>query len=210
MNSVDLVPFAGFALFWSAQVALPGPNFVRVSTAALMNSRGLAIVTSAGTATGNAAWCLAAALGAALVAQSPVLGEALRLAGALYFAWYGARLIARAFGPARPITANSPLERRRAFGAGVTTALANPQTGVFLATTLPAMFPALTPAVILGATLTVALVNFAWYVVVVSLLAAPAPRAAYLRVRPALELAFGGILMIAAAKLVRAALWPTA
>jgi threonine/homoserine/homoserine lactone efflux protein len=47
----------------------------------------------------------------------------------------------------------------------VTTALANPQTGVFLATTLPAMFAALTPTVIIGATLTVALVNFAWYVV---------------------------------------------
>jgi threonine efflux protein len=205
MDNINISAFAGFVLLWAVQVVLPGPNFVRVSTAALTGSRSLAIITSAGTSAGNAAWCLLAALGVAFISNSPGLGVVLRLLGASYFAWYGIRLIASAFQPMEALDSDGVM-KKRAFSSGLATALANPQTGVFLMTALQEAFYTINLAVIVVASITVAVVNFGWYLMVASILDAPASRTAYLRVRPALGFLFGCILLFSAVKLVRSAL----
>lgn len=191
-----------FACLWAIQVALPGPNFVRVSSAAFGGSAKLATITSFGTATGNSLWCLVAAIGAAAVTKDPMLAAALRLAGASYFAWYAVRLFMRAF--AKDQTPQLPigvLAHGRAYLDGAATALANPQTALFFATALSSTFASLSSLTIAAAVATVAAVNCLWYAVVIKILSAPGPRAAYLRLRPALECFFGLLLTLAAAKL---------
>ena len=43
--------------------------------------------------------------------------------------------------------------------------------------------------------------NCLWYAVVIAILSAPGPQATYLRMKPAFELFFGMLLVLAAAKL---------
>lgn len=198
--TTSIIAFAGL---WAAQVALPGPNFVRVSSAAFGGSAKLATVTSFGTATGNSLWCLVAAIGAAAMTKNPMLAAALRLAGAAYFAWYALRLFVRAFAnDPTPQISTGALAHGRAYLDGTATALANPQTAVFLATALSSTFVSLSSATIAAAVVTVAAVNCLWYAVVIAILSAPGPRAAYLRFKPALECFFGLLLTVAAAKLL--------
>ena len=195
----SLLVFAGL---WAAQVALPGPNFVRVSSAAFDGSARLATITSFGTATGNSLWCLIAALGAAAVTQQPLLAAGLRLTGAAYFAWYAMQLIPRALAKGQPApTAVGALAHRQAYLQGAATALANPQTALFFVTALSSTFASLPVTAIIAAVTTVAVVNCLWYGVVIAILSAPAPRAAYLRARPVIEFGFGLLLMLAAGKL---------
>lgn len=193
-----------FAGLWLMQVTIPGPNFVRISEAALAHSRGAAMKTAAGTAVAHCAWCLVAIGGAAVVAQDPLLGSAMRLAGALYFAFYGCQLLNRAGRP-RPIEALAG-DSLSAFRTGFFTAMASPQSGLFFASVLTTVFPpAFGGGVILAMLAVVAAVSLGWYLIVTSLLAAPASRAWYQRRRPVIEFVFGTILLIASLKLFSAA-----
>ncbi|EIZ77148.1 lysine exporter (LYSE/YGGA) [Novosphingobium sp. Rr 2-17] len=195
----SLLAFAGL---WAANVALPGPNFVRVSSAAFTGSARLAIVTSFGTATGNAIWCLIAALGAAAITQDPVLAKVLRVAGAGYFAWFAIRLLLSAFAKRDMAGVGGTPANGRAFLDGAATALANPQTAIFFATALSSIFVSLSSVTIVAAILTVVIVTSLWYAIVIALISAPGPRAAYLRIRPALECLFAAVLLLASAKLM--------
>lgn len=190
-----------FAGLWLMQVTVPGPNFVRISEAALAQSRAAAMNTATGTAAAHCLWCLIAIGGAAIIAQTPLLGGAVRLAGALYFAGYGCRLIYRAF-RSRPIGSlnSTPLS---AFSAGFTTAMASPHSGLFFASVLTAIFPPiLDTRLVAGMIVVVITVSLGWYLIVTSLLAAPASRAWYQRRRSAIELAFGAIMLVASLKLL--------
>lgn len=198
--TTSILAFAGL---WAAQVALPGPNFVRVSSAAFAGSAKLAAVTSCGTATGNSLWCLVAAIGAASVTNHPMLGAALKLVGASYFAWYAIRLFKRAFAKDQaPQLSIGALAHGRAYLDGTATALANPQTAIFFATALSSTFASLSPHMIAAAVAIVATVNCLWYAVVIAIISAPGPRAAYLRLKPALECFFGLLLILAASRLL--------
>ncbi|MDQ8756753.1 LysE family transporter [Sphingosinicella sp. LHD-64] len=194
-----------FAGFWLMQVAIPGPNFVRISEATFAHSRAIAMRTAAGTAAANCTWCLIAIAGAAVLAQDRVFGPAMRIAGALYFAAYGYQLIHRAL-RRRPSRATGT-DALTAFRAGYLTAIASPQAGLFFASVLTTMFPP-----VLGGTLIAALVaivgvvSLGWYAVVTALLAAPASRRWYERQRPAIELLFGALLLVASFNLVNASL----
>lgn len=202
MTTHSLSPVVLFAAIWVAQVAIPGPNFVRVSTVALNGSRKSAVITSAGTATGNALWCLVAALGLAGAEQAPFLFAMMRGAGAAYFAWYGVILLSRAIRP-RPILLVSGVrnDAGRLYASGVVTALASPQAVIFFATALTATFGTLDPGTILSAVLVVAGVNLAWYAVVIGVLSSPGPKAAFLKARPLIETFLGVALLYAAVRL---------
>jgi threonine/homoserine/homoserine lactone efflux protein len=198
-----ITSFLAFAGLWFAQVAVPGPNFVRVSQAALERSRATAMKTAAGTAAGNCTWCLASILGASAIAADPMSGRALRVAGALYFAGYGGRLLLRAVRREGGERMVSPVDAAQAFWAGFLTAIASPQAGIFFATALMAIFPdgptqggaATVLAVVAGVTL-------GWYAIVTAILAAPSSRVRYQRFRPVFEAVFGVVLLAASTRLL--------
>jgi threonine/homoserine/homoserine lactone efflux protein len=203
MNSTTL-SLLTFATLWLMQVAIPGPNFARISEATFTHSRALGMKTATGTAAANASWCLIALAGAAAVARDPFFGPLLRLAGALYFAIYGCQLLYRSFRPRS--AARSPVNSVTAFRSGYFTGIASPQAGLFFASALTNILPPQRD----GATATVIVavaagVTLAWYAVVTLLLATPSARTWYERRRPGIERALGLILLVAAIRMVAGA-----
>lgn len=203
-------PLGWFALFWLAQVATPGPNFVRISHTALAASRSAAFATACGTAIGNSIWCAVAALGAAALVGDGVIGQLVRGLGALYLAAFGARLL---IGAARPRAAAAAVPAwlpdragAAAVRLGLVTSLTNPQAIIFFATILLATLPARQPWLLLAALIIVPAVTLLWYAVVIGLLSAPRPRRAYERVRPLVDAGFGLILLATALRLARQAI----
>ena len=205
-----VAPLGSFALFWLAQVATPGPNFVRISHTALAVSRSAAFATACGTAIGNSIWCAVAAAGAAALVGDGLIGQLLRAFGALYLAAFGARLLIgarRQRGAADPVpTQLADRAGVAAIRAGLVTALTNPQAIIFFATIFLATFPAHQIWLLAMAIVVVAAVTLLWYAVVIGLLSAPGPRRAYERVRPLVDAAFGCLLMFTALRLASAAL----
>ena len=203
--SAMAAPLGWFALFWLAQVATPGPNFVRITHTALAASRSAAFATACGTAIGNSIWCAVAALGAAALVGESLIGQVVRGLGALYLATFGARLL---IGAARQRTAltepHTWLPDRASMAAvrlGLGTSLTNPQAIIFFATILLATLPARQPSLLLAALIIVPAVTLLWYGVVIGLLSVPRPRRAYERIRPLVDAAFGLILLTTALRL---------
>lgn len=203
MNSTTL-SLLTFATLWLMQVAIPGPNFARVSEATFTHSRALGMKTATGTAAANASWCLIALAGATAVARDPFFGPLLRLAGALYFAIYGCQLVYRSFRPRS--AARFPVNSVTAFRSGYLTGIVSPQAGLFFASALTNILPPQRDGTI--ATVIVAIaagVTLAWYAVVTLLLATPSARTWYERRRPVIERALGLILLVAAIRMVAGA-----
>lgn len=193
-----------FAMLWLMQVAIPGPNFARVSEATFTHSRALGMKTATGTAAANMSWCLIALAGATTVAQDPLFGPLLRLAGALYFGVYGSQLLYRSFRPRA--AARATVNTAAAFRAGYITGIVNPQAGLFFASALTNILSPLrdwTVAVVVVAL--AAGVTLAWYAVVTLLLATPPARSWYQRRRPIVERVLGLILLVAATRMIAAA-----
>lgn len=197
-----------FAALWLMQVAIPGPNFARVSEATFTHSRALGMKTATGTAAANASWCLIALAGATAVAQDSLFGPLLQLAGALYFAIYGCQLLYRSFRPRS--AAHSPVNSVTAFRAGYLTGIVSPQAGLFFASVLTNILPPQRDWTIAVAVIAIATgVTLAWYAVVTLLLATPPARTWYERRRPIIERALGLILLVAAIRMVAAAVTTT-
>jgi threonine/homoserine/homoserine lactone efflux protein len=125
-----------FQLYLVAAVVLilaPGPDSLLVVSRGMFGGRRAGWVTAAGTTTGNVTHAALAAAGvSAVVAASPALFDALRLAGAGYLAWLGAKALrdaarawrsaAGSFLPAVPLATG-----RRAFAHAFLTNLLNPR-----------------------------------------------------------------------------------
>ena len=118
-------------------IVTPGPDTALTIRNALTGGRRGGVLTAAGVATGQAAWTLAAAAGvAALLGESEPLFVAVRLAGAAYLAYLGARtLVAAARREARSHGATG-----RATGCyrqGMISNLGNPKMALFFTSLLP-------------------------------------------------------------------------
>lgn len=199
---------AFFAIIWLMQVMAPGPNFVRISHAALTVSRRAAMITASGTAAGNCLWCVAAALGAAMLMRNAAVSQALNLVGTVYFGWLGTVQLIGAF-RRNPLISQEPQPGEsgiKAFKRGFATATANPQAVVFFATIFSTMFPQLSTGLLVAMVLIVAAVNLGWYACVATILTAGPARRIFERWRPVIDLMFGTLLWAAALKLGGAAL----
>ena len=91
------VRFAEFATVSALLVISPGATLAVVLETALGDGRKAALLAVVGIGLGNATWALATTLGMSwLVHQWPAALDIVRVAGALYLAWLGARGIWRA------------------------------------------------------------------------------------------------------------------
>jgi threonine/homoserine/homoserine lactone efflux protein len=121
---------------------LPGPDTAVVTKNALVHGREAALGSAIGVNVGLAVWTLATALGvAAIVRSSATVYDALKLIGALYLVWIGARTLwdsrhaRREAGSAR--RHGRALDGRGGFRQGVFSNLANPKVGIFFTSLLP-------------------------------------------------------------------------
>jgi threonine efflux protein len=139
---------------WAAVVVSPGPDFVVTAHHASARSRRSAFAVVAGIATATFVWAAGTMAGlAVLFARAGWLIHGIRLAGAAYLIWLGARMIwstrrrkesVASAGEAMPAAA----DRSRAgggalaaFRAGFLTDLANPKAAVFWSGLLSLVLP---------------------------------------------------------------------
>lgn len=148
--AVDLTSAVlAFAVVGGLLAVTPGLDTALVLRSALGSGRAAAFATAAGVCAGALTWGAAAAVGvSALLTSSQVGYTVLRVAGAAYMIWLGARMLRGALratdghdaGPAEAGPAAS--SARTAFGRGLLTNLLNPKVGAFYVAVLPQFIPA--------------------------------------------------------------------
>ncbi len=192
---VDLLPF----LAVSAVVILtPGVDMAVVSQQVLARGRRAGLGAVVGIAAGSAVQATAAVLGlsALLAASAPAL-TAVKLVGAAYLVWLGARALLTAGRAAPPEAPPVAAGRGRSVRAGLFTNLLNPKITLFYVAFLPqfvqpgpgaAARTALLAAVFLG-------LATAWLVLFTALLGRLRPVLARAAVRRWIERSTGAVLV---------------
>jgi threonine/homoserine/homoserine lactone efflux protein len=121
-----------------AMQAVPGPDTMLVVGRGIGQGSRVALWTAIGAVSAGLVQLPLLAVGvASLVSSSPLAFEVLRHAGAIFLIWLGLRLL---LGRNVRRTVSAPLRtisRRRAFGEGVVSNLANPNVLVFMLAFLP-------------------------------------------------------------------------
>ena len=131
--------FATYLLVCALLIGTPGPDTALVVTNALRRGNSSAFATAWGVGAGSAAWALASTLGiAALLAASATAFAILKLTGAAYLVYLGARSVREGFGRDQPERAIARLNlTRRPFVQGVLNNLLNPKAAAIFLTALP-------------------------------------------------------------------------
>jgi threonine efflux protein len=200
------------AVVYLVAAITPGPNFFMVSQLSLAGRRGLGAASALGVGTASVIWASLALLGlAALLHQVAWLYEGIRLAGALYLVYFGAKLLRASArrAPAVPDpTPHTPTIRAtgadylRAYRTGLLTCLTNPKSCAFWTSVFAAMLPARVPVWFDGAVLvTIGALSAGWYLSVALLFASTHAQAGYRRVRRPLDALCGAALVGLGAKL---------
>ncbi|MPQ99385.1 LysE family translocator [Modestobacter sp. I12A-02628] len=138
----------GFAVVAGLLTLLPGLDTALVLRAAMTQGRRDAFLTALGIGSGALVWGVAAAVGvSALLTASTVAYTVLRVVGAAYMVWLGARLLVgalrRAPAPADTRAAEQAAGRSgwQAWRTGLLTNLLNPKIGAFYIAVLPPFIP---------------------------------------------------------------------
>jgi threonine/homoserine/homoserine lactone efflux protein len=147
-----------FALLGAFLTITPGLDTALVLRSAVIMGRGPAFATAAGINAGALIWGAAAAVGvSALLTASETAYLILRIAGAAYMLYLGARMILAAVRPTdEPVDkrvdkpADKPADKAvprgpsvgNTFGRGLLTNLLNPKIGAFYVAVLPQFLPA--------------------------------------------------------------------
>lgn len=124
----------------------PGLDTATVLRSAMVQGPTHGAATTAGVAIGCFCWGSAAAFGLARLFQdAPVAGAFLRLAGALYLAYLGGRLLLRPHIPVLLDASADPARPAQRLGGsllcGFATNILNPKVGIFYLTLLPQFAP---------------------------------------------------------------------
>jgi threonine/homoserine/homoserine lactone efflux protein len=121
----------------------PGIDTAMVLRSAATGGARPAAFAALGIGMGCLVWGAVAALGlGALLAASELAYQALKLAGAAYLLWLGAKLILSPRNGFETGGANDGLAGMQAFRRGLLTNVLNPKVGVFYVTFLPQFVPA--------------------------------------------------------------------
>jgi threonine/homoserine/homoserine lactone efflux protein len=127
-----LIAFCAMSLLLSA---VPGPSVLFVVGRALAHGRRAALSSALGNALGGYVLVIAVALGlGTAVAQSALVFNAVKLAGAAYLVFLGVQAL-RA--PSPELTGAQPVPGRRRVREGVLVGVSNPKSVVFLMAVLP-------------------------------------------------------------------------
>ncbi|GIM98009.1 LysE family translocator [Paractinoplanes toevensis] len=132
-----------FAVLGALLTITPGLDTALVLRAAVAMGRGPAFATALGVGTGALIWGAAAAVGvSALLTASEVGYTILRVAGAAYMIYLGARMIWRRRTDENLQSTPTAPTLWSTFGRGLLTNLLNPKVGAFYVAVLPQFIPA--------------------------------------------------------------------
>ncbi len=162
------MPILALAVVHLFAVISPGANFLIVARNSLTYSRRSGLLTARGVALGSLFYITIGMLGfATVIAQSPPLYTAIRLAGAGYFVYTGVRaLLSLRQGStlAARIEEQPRLEERRAFFSGLLTAVSNATSALYFLALFTSFVPvsATWQEKLLTAVVLVS-ISFTWY-----------------------------------------------
>ena len=172
-------------------ICTPGPDTALTIRNTLAGGRNGGVLTGAGVATGQAVWTVAAAAGvAALLAASEPAFVALKLAGAAYLVYLGARSLIAAL---RGSEAPGPARSGRPFRQGLISNLGNPKMAAFFPALLPQFADSFAGLLALGAVFSA--LTFAWLSAYALVVARAGDLLRRSRVRRALEAVTGAVLV---------------
>lgn len=123
----------------------PGPNMLAVMSASLTLGRKHGVVTGIGLAFGALIWSICAVVGVALLFEMfPRTVVALKLIGAGYLVWLGAKSIKAAKETSNGISPNTTKHRslRQSFKTGFLVSMTNPKAALFFGSVMTAFIPA--------------------------------------------------------------------
>jgi RhtB (resistance to homoserine/threonine) family protein len=130
---MDLLPYL---LVSGLLIITPGPDMALVTRNAVAYGQRAALVTMLGIETGLIVWTAAAVLGvAALLQTSAALFGAVKLAGAAYLVYLGARTLLGLLKPTSQTEASAPAGSP--FREGLLSNLLNPKIAVFFTSLIP-------------------------------------------------------------------------
>lgn len=201
------MPILAIALVHFLAVISPGANFLVVARNSLAYSHRSGMLTARGVALGSLTYISIGMLGfATVISQSPLVFNAIRLVGVVYFIYTGVRALAslRKRPPlAERLSEQSALGQRQAFLGGLATALSNPTSALYFL----ALFTSFVPVnASLGEKVLTALVlisiSFGWYHVIALTFSREPVRRFYRRFERWLNGLIGFLWLFLAARLV--------
>lgn len=178
--------FLTIAIVHLVALLSPGPDFFFVSQTAVSRSRRQALFGVLGITLGITLWSALALLGLQLVLHRLAwLQQLIALAGGLYLAWMGLRMLRGAFVQAAPsrggavVTPGGELATLR---AGLLTNLANPKVVVYFGSVFSAFLgDRVDASTRWGLWALIVAETLAWFALVAAFFALPAIRRGYLR-----------------------------
>lgn len=180
------------ALFFVA-CASPGPDFINIVSHALAN-RQSGCLTALGAAVGCITWASVAMFGMSLLlARFSFMFEALKVPGAAYLVYIGARMLWSAKQTDRALSFHAlSAGAWHAFRRGLLTSLGNPKSAVFFGSLLMSVVPSSAPTNfhVLAVSI-IGVVATGWYVTVAFFFSTPAVREVYGRIRRVVDGSLG-------------------
>jgi threonine efflux protein len=187
-----------------AGAAIPGPNFILISSYSTNKSVRHALSATIGIVSGILIWSSLALVGlGALISSSPTTYSLVQYLGAGYLIWLGASMIVSTFrskGP-RNNTKKKPVGSS-AMAKGFLVNLGNPKTIAYYTSLFAALVPAETSGwVLVAIVITDALACAAWWTFVAFLFGANPVKQFFRETQHHINRAFGGALILLGLKL---------
>jgi threonine/homoserine/homoserine lactone efflux protein len=189
MTVADVTPLVLLAVVHLFAAMSPGATFLVISRQALVSGRGPAVAGALACGFGALPWAFAALVGLALVfQQAQWLYGVLKALGGLYLIYLAVMVWRHADAPVAMVDAGQGATATQAFREAFLTQIANPKVAVFFASIFVSVVPANPSVLLLGVILiNVFLVEAIWYLLVAVFFSGRAPRAAYLKAKPAVD-----------------------
>lgn len=192
----QLLALACIVLFACAS---PGPDFVAVTSVAL-NDRRSGVFVGLGITSAVIIWATLAILGVGLLIKELFwLYELIRMAGAVYLAYLGLRMLIGAFksGRGQPhITQASGMDTGQAWRRGFLVGITNPKTATFFATLFVSLLPVGASSwVYVAVVALVGGITGIWLCLLASFFSVARVRSVYARVRRPIDALMGAALV---------------
>jgi threonine efflux protein len=202
------MPYANSLLLLTGVLALsmisPGPNFAIVTSTAIHVSRRAGVIGGLGLAAASTTWTILTLVGLGFViAHAAWLFAAIRIVGALYLIFLGAKMLWYARAPVTVNKQQGAKSESAIFRKAYFVSLTNPKSAAFYGSVLAVMLPLHAPLWFSAAIVAIAtLLSALWYCGVAFLLSTEAVRRRFARTKAWFESAIGVILMGLGAKLL--------
>ncbi|MGE4420993.1 MAG: LysE family translocator [Pseudodesulfovibrio sp.] len=194
----------GFGLVWALAVILPGPNFLVAARSGLTATRGRALLTALGIATGSVTWATSAMVGLhALFLAFAWLYGAVKILGGLYLLYVGVTVIRSALAKEERIAEAADPGRSGGYRIGLLTNLSNPKSAAFFGSMfLTLLPPQLSPVQAVATLALVFAISLSWYSLVAVGFSLGFMHRAYQRIRRPLSACIGSLMLFFGMRLI--------